>query len=324
MNWTAVFGPDAWVPLLNGGVRLAMPIALAASGLAYVQRAGLLNLSVDGVMMMGALGSFLGAYATGSPWIGIAAGIAAGMLISMSEALLVVTLRLPQVVSGIALFILGHGLAVFLYRMIFGVTSSPPTIDGLGVVSIPVLSSIPWIGPVLFAQNPVVYLGLALAVVVWWLLEKTTVGLAARASGELPRALYASGGSVAATRWLAFAISGAMAGLAGAILVVTELKIFGPNLTAGRGWIALALVIFARWKPLWVVAGALLFGVIDSFQLRIQSASGGISSEVPYEFFQALPYLVTILAMWLSAARADRSYWPTALGDPYRKEDQHS
>ena len=318
MNWGAVFGAAAIIPLLNASIRLAVPTGLAAVGESLCQRAGVLNLSLEGMMLSGAYAAFLATHYSGEPWLGAAAGIGGGMLIGVLMALFSVRLKTEQVINGIALVLLAQGLTSFLHVRLFGVTA-PERFDPMAKLEIPWLGAIPGLGSVMFDQSPLVYVAVALIVGVSWVLHRTRFGLAVRAAGDRPGAADAAGINVDRIRSTAILASGAMAGLGGAVLVVGQLGLFTQNVTAGRGWVAIALVIFGRWNPLRVAAGAFLFGFTDALQLRIQSASGGIESNVPFEFFQALPYLVTIVVVVVATAQARTDAQPESLGVPYIK-----
>jgi simple sugar transport system permease protein len=320
MDWGAVLGAAALIPLLNAGIRLAVPTALAAVGEALCQRSGVLNLGLEGMMLMGAFGSFLGAYATGSAWAGVVAGVASGVALAAVMALFSVRFKTEQVINGIAVVLLAQGLTTFGFQRLFGVTASPPRIRPLPDLRIPVLGDIPGVGGILFHQSPLVFLGAGLMAAVWWLLFRTRFGLSVRAAGESPAAADAAAVSVDRVRWLALLVSGGMAGLGGAVLVIAQLGLFQSNITAGRGWVAIALVIFGRWNPVRVVGGALLFGLTDALQLRIQAASGGYETSVPFELFQLLPYLVTVVVVSVATVRARRDAQPSALGVPFEKE----
>jgi simple sugar transport system permease protein len=319
MDWSAVIGPAAVLPLLSAGLRLAMPTAVAAVGETFSQRAGVLNLGLEGMMLSASLASFLAAYYTGSLWLGLGAGVAAGLALGAVMALLSLRLRTDQVINGIAIVLFGQGITTFGYQRLFGATPTPPQLEPPPPLRVPFLSGIPGLGPVLFRQNALFYLAVGLSAAVWFLLFKTRLGLRVRAVGERPDAADAAAVGVDRVRWAGLLVDGSMAGVAGSI-VAMELGVFFPFLTAGRGWVALALVIFGRWNPPLVFAGAFLFGITNALQLRIQAASGGIETPVPYEFFQALPYLVTILVMVAGTIRARRSAQPSALGLPYSKE----
>ncbi len=311
------------VPLLATALALGVPIGLAAVGECVCQRTGMLNLGLEGMMLGGALAAFLGAFYSGNPWLGVLAGLCGGLALAICMGVLAISWKAEQVVSGIVIVLLAHGLTSYLYGTLFHVGTTPPRIDGLPAYSIPLLSSIPVVGPVLFQQNLLIYFGVAVIAILWWLMERTSLGLNILGAGEKPQAVDSVGVSVDGIRWFGILVSGGMAGLAGAVLIIGQLHLFADNITAGRGWIAIALVIFGRWKPLWVFGGALLFGVIDTIQLRVQVLAGGIDSSVPFELFQALPYLVTLLVLVVTAARAKRNAQPAALGIPYFKEGKH-
>lgn len=318
MNWGAVFGAAAIIPLLNAAIRLAIPTGLAAVGESLCQKAGVLNLSLEGMMLSGAYAAFLATHYSGEPWVGVLAGVGGGVLIGVLMALFSVHLKTEQVINGIALVLLAQGLTSFIHVKLFGVTS-PERFDPIGTMEIPLLGAIPGLGSVVFDQSPLVYIAVALIIGVSWTLHRTRFGLAVRAAGDRPGAADAAGINIDRVRSLAILASGAMAGLGGAVLVVGQLGLFTQNVTAGRGWVAIALVIFGRWSPLRVAAGAFLFGFTDALQLRIQSASGGIESDVPFEFFQALPYLVTIVVVVMATASARDDAQPESLGIPYTK-----
>ncbi len=307
------------IPLFATAIVLAVPIGLAAVGECICQKTGILNLGLEGMMLGGALMSFLGAYYTGSPWFGVATGLAGGLTLAVLMGLLCITLKAEQVVSGIVIVLLSHGLTSYLYGTLFHVGTIPPRIEGLKPIAIPFLSDIPILGPIVFTQSPLIYFGIALAGLLWWVLERTSLGLSIKGAGEKPDAVDAAGISVDQLRWLGILISGGMAGLAGGVLIISQLHLFADNITSGRGWIAIALVIFGRWKPLWVFGGALLFGLVDAIQLKMQITAGGIDSTVPFELFQAMPYLVTLAVLVLTAARARRNAQPSALAIPFFK-----
>jgi ABC-type uncharacterized transport system permease subunit len=318
MNWGAVFGSAAIIPLLNAAIRLATPTGLAAVGESICQRAGVLNLSLEGMMLSGGYAAFLGAHYSGEQWLGVPAGILGGILIGVLMALFSVSLKTEQVINGIVLVLLAQGMTGFIHIELFGVTS-PTRFDPIDNLEIPVLGSIPGVGSVIFDQSPLVFISVGLILGSWWLLSRSRFGLAVRAAGDRPSAADAAGINVDQVRWIAILISGAMAGFGGAVLVVGQLGFFVQNVTAGRGWVAIALVIFGRWSPLRVAAGALLFGFTDALQLRIQAAGGGIESDVPFEFFQALPYIVTIVIVVAATARSRGDAQPESLGVPYQK-----
>jgi simple sugar transport system permease protein len=249
-------------------------------------------------------------------WIGLVAGMIGGALIGLLMAFLSITLLAEQVISGITLVLLGVGVSDYLYRE--GLSSMTARVTGMGIYPIPLLSRIPVIGDILFNHTPPVYLTFILVVCVWWLLFKTTWGLNIRSAGENPAAADTSGVSVKGTRYAAIILGAALVGLGGAVLTVVQLKLYREGIIAGRGWIAVALVIFARWKPGRALLGALLFGVADSLQYRIQALdqSGDGGGTVPYEFLLMLPYFLTIVALLWRVRRSDQ---PAELGRPYIK-----
>jgi ABC-type uncharacterized transport system permease subunit len=318
MDWGEIFGPGALVVLLSTSVAFAMPTALAAVGETVAERAGVLNLGLEGMLLCGALASFLVAYYVDSVALGTLAGVAIGAGLGALMAFLSVTLRTEQIINGIAIVLLAQGLTAFTFEKLFG-GGDQPTVNGIKDLEVPLLSDIPGVGPVLFEQNALFYISFALIIVVCLLLARTRFGLSVRAVGESPAAADAAAVSVARTRWLALLICGGMAGMGGAVLVLGQLNLFETNVSAGRGWIAVALVIFGRWNPLWVLGGAFLFGFTDALQIRVQAVSGGISSSVPTEIFGAAPYAITLIVMVAATVWAGRDAQPAALGVPFRK-----
>ncbi len=316
MNWSTILGLGLFV----SGLQLAMPTALAAVGEAFSERAGVLNLGLEGMMLAGALAAFSADYYSGDAAVGVLAGVGVGLAFGALKAFLSVTLKTEQVINGIVIVIFAQGVTAFAYERMFGSGGTQPEIPTLHALRVPGLASIPWLGPVLFDQNALFYLSLGLVAGVWLLLEKTKLGLQVRAVGESPAAADSVAVHVDRVRFAALLVCGAMAGFAGAVLVIGDINLFGTNVTAGRGWVAIALVIFGRWRPLIVFGGALAFGITDALQLRIQAASGGSNSAVPYEVFQALPYVLTLVVMVVATVAAKRSAQPAALGIPFRKE----
>lgn len=315
MDWSSIIG----IGLFASGVQLAMPTALAAVGETVSERAGVLNLGLEGMMLCAALASFVGAYYTGDAAVGVLAGVGAGVAVGALKAFLSVFLKTDQVINGIVIVIFAQGLTAFAYERLFGHLAVPPEIEPLRDLAIPGLSSVPWVGPVLFDRNALFYVSAVLALCAWPLLFRTRFGLSVRAAGETPAAADAAAVNVDLVRLMALLVCGAMAGLGGAVLVVGDVNLFGTNITAGRGWVAVALVIFGRWNPFLVLGGALAFGITDALQLRIQAASGGTTAAVPYEVFQALPYVLTLVVMVTATIAAKRSAQPSALGIPFRK-----
>jgi simple sugar transport system permease protein len=318
VDWGEIFGPGALVVLLSTSVAFAMPTALAAVGETVAERAGVLNLGLEGMMLSGALAAFLAAYYLDSVVLGVLAGVAMGIGLGALMAFLSVMLRTEQIINGIAIVLLAQGLTAFTFEKLFA-GEEQPAVPGIPDLDVPLLHSIPGVGEVLFEQNALFYISAVLVVGVWLLLTRTRFGLSMRAVGENPDAADAAAVPVARTRWLALLICGGMAGMGGAVLVLGLLNIFDTNVTAGRGWIAIALVIFGRWNPPLVLGGAFLFGFTDALQIRVQAVSGGITSTVPTEIFAALPYVVTLVVMVAATAWAGRDAQPSALGIPFRK-----
>lgn len=300
-----------FITLFASTIRLAVPILSATLGEIFSQRSGVLNLGIEGMMLMGALGGFLGAHFTGSLWLGVLFGMIIGGLFGLIHAFFSVTLGVNQMLSGIGLYMLGWGLSSFLFRAIFGL--SPVTrLEGFSAIHIPILSQIPILGPILFQQNILVYLIILLVPLFTIILFRTTIGLKIRAVGENPMAADTLGISVFRIRYLCVIFGGMLAGLGGAYLVLAEIGVFTNQMTAARGWIAVALVIFSKWKPSWALIGALLFGLANAMQLRFQAL--GIA--FPYQFLLMLPYILTITALILLYRRAER---PGALTRPYKR-----
>ncbi|MCX7023173.1 MAG: ABC transporter permease [Spirochaetes bacterium] len=302
------------------GVPFSVALLLAGLGEMFNQRAGVFNLGCEGIMAMGAFLAFMPPYflagsmpAGMANLVGILVAMAAGALMGLVFALVTVTFRAPQGIAGIGLHMLGWGTAGTLFRhFVGGVTGVP----GIQTLPIPFLSGIPFLGPVLFNHNPLVYLAFLLVPAAWYLLFKTPWGLKVRSVGTYPRAADTMGINVNRVRYQALALGGAMAGLAGAYLSLAQAKMFADDLVAGRGFIAVALVYFGRWHPVGILGGALLFSLAQSLQLSIQVA--GI--DFPYEFAVMLPYVLVIVVLALSGKSKMAS--PTDLGKPYNREQR--
>jgi simple sugar transport system permease protein len=295
---------------LAAGIRLGLPILLAGMGEIFGQRSGVLNLGIEGMMAVGALAGFWGVYQTGNPWIGFLLGIGAGGLLSLVHALLVVTLRADQVISGVALTFFGVGLAALLGRPFVGIR-----IAGLAGWSIPLLSDIPVIGAILFQHDALVYITFILIPLLWFILRHTSPGRRVRAVGEATAAADTMGINVAQVRYLCILFGGMMAGLAGAYLTVAHVNIWVEGIIAGRGFMAVAITVFALWNPLRAGVGALLFGAVQALQLRLQ----GIGVGVPFHIMMMIPYLTTLIVLIFASSRAvrDRLGSPTELRKPY-------
>ncbi len=327
MDWQTLFTWGFFVALVTSGIRLAVPVLLAVLGEIITERSGVLNLGLEGVMLVGGVVGFMAAYVLensaagaqlgeGTAWLGLAAGMLAGAAMGGIMAWMSVTLKADQVISGVTLVLLGQGISAYLYRQTFSAMTA--RVGGLTAIPIPALSRLPVVGEILFRHDPTVYLTALLVVGVWFFLFRTTWGMDIRAVGENPAAAETSGVSVVRTRYAATLLGTALAGLGGAVLTVVQLKLFREGITAGRGWIAVALVIFARWRPELALLGALLFGLADSLQFRLQALSQVErgAGTLPYEFLLMLPYVLTLLALLLRGKQSDA---PAALGRPYEK-----
>jgi len=304
-----------FVSLFAGTIRLATPILLPSLGQVYTQRAGILNLGVEGTMLMGAIAGFSSACATGSLWFGLLCGIGAGILYSLIMAWLSVSMRANQVIAGIGLNILAGGLAAYIYRLIFGIRALPAQIDAFPAVPVPVLSSIPIIGTIFFNHNILVYLTYLLVPVTWFILEKTPYGLKIKAVGEHPRAADARGINVSKIRYSAVLIGGAYAGAGGAFMTIAYLDMFTEKVIGGFGYIAVSVVIFARFMPERTLWGALLFGLAQALQVRLQAQGVG----VPSQLLLMLPYLLTIIALIFASKKAE---FPSAYTIPYSRGER--
>jgi general nucleoside transport system permease protein len=288
----------------------ATPLLIAALGELVVERSGVLNLGVEGMMVMGAVSGFAAAQLTGSPWIGMIAAIIVGALFSLLFGLLALTLVTNQVATGLALTLLGLGLSGLIGESFVGQAGIK-----LPSLHIPGLSEVPLIGRLLFGGDPIFYLSILLTAGVIWFLFKTRAGLTLRSVGDSHTSAHALGIKVITIRYLAVMFGGACAGLAGAHLSLVYTPQWVENMTAGRGWIALALVVFASWRPLRLVAGAYLFGAVGILQLHAQAMGFGI----PSQLLSALPYLATVIVLVLISGnrRLTMMNTPASLGRPF-------
>lgn len=287
-------GPEMILPLLAAAVQSGTPILYATLGEIITEKSGILNLGVEGMMVFSALCGFLGALFSGSPWIGLCCGAGCGSLMAAIHGLVCIGFRGNQVVSGLALTILGTGLANYLGTPFIG-----QKVTGFHSQDLPLFSKLPVAGEVLFQQDLLVYLSFLVVPAVWFLLQSSRWGMRIRASGENPDAVLAAGVSPNRCRWLALLLGGALIGVGGAYLSLAYTHSWTSGLSAGRGWIAVALVIFAFWNPFRAAAGAYLFGGVMAFQFRLQ-ASG---THIPSSFLLMLPYLLTVLVLVISSAK---------------------
>jgi len=302
-----------WVGLLAATVRVSTPLILATLGETFAERSGILNLGIEGMMLFGSFAGFITVYFTKSLWLGVTFATLSGFLFGVFMAFLVVTLGLNQHVSGLGITIFASGLAYYLYRAIIGSPTVPPTIKAFDTLKIPLLWKIPVLGPILFNQYALTYIALVTVFVARYVIFKTTFGLSLRAVGENPEAADAVGVNVYKTRYIAMMIAGSLTGMSGAFFTLAQFNMFTFDIVAGRGWVAIALVIFANWIPVRVLWGALLFGGIDSLGLRLQ----GTAIRIPFQVYLTLPYLFTIIVLIFIARNAS---YPSALLKPYRRE----
>lgn len=285
--------------LLASTLRVSTPLLFAALGGMCCERAGVINIALEGMMLLGAFGAAVGALATHSPWLGSLCGLAAGLALAALYALFVIRLRANQIVAGTAINMLAMGLTPFLCKLLYDVTGSTP--------AIPLEDRF---------QSAPLYLGWALVGLCWLWVRHTPAGLWVSFAGEHPEALDAAGIRVNRVRWAAVLAGGALAGLGGASLSIFLSSSFSRDMTAGRGFIALAALIFGKWKPVPTALACLLFGFAEAAQMRLQGVVLWGATPVPVQFIQILPYLVTILVL---AGFVGRSRAPKALGTPFRR-----
>jgi ABC-type uncharacterized transport system permease subunit len=297
---------------LNSTVGMATPILLAALGELMVEETGVINIGIEGAMLCGAFFGLVAAYFSGSMMLGIAAAIAAGVAINALLAVLVVNLAVNQVVAGTALDILAVGLTGVFYRKFFGVTGKAFMVKPLAKIQLGPLARIPVLGPAFFNHSGLVYLTFALVPAAGYLLWRTRYGLTLRAAGERPDAADALGLGVYSLRWHALLAAGALTGLSGAYLTLAYTGTFVENISGGRGYVALAVVILGRWKPWGLAAASVLFGAAMALQFALQA----LGTQVPYQLFLALPYALTLVVL---AGFGGQAASPSGLGEPYRR-----
>ena len=302
------------ISVLAATIRLATPILLGALGGIYSQRAGILNLGMEGTMTIGAAIGFIVTFHTKSLVLGALCAMLAGSLFSLIMAWLSVTMKANQVIAGTALTILGVGLAAFVYRTVFGIKSLPPQIEPFKAISAS-LSELPIIGPILFSHNILIYVTFALVPITWLILEKTVFGLNIKAVGEHPRAADSKGINVAKTRYSALLIEGLYSGLAGAFMSTAYMNSFMDTMITGRGFIAVAVVVFSRWNPKRAMFGSLIFGFANALQMRLQA----IGANIPNQFLLMLPYVMTILVLVSVSKKAE---FPSAYTLPYSRMER--
>jgi ABC-type uncharacterized transport system permease subunit len=295
-------------------LRISAPLLFGTIGELICERAGVLNLGIEGIMTAGALSGWLTVYYGADLWIGVCVAALVGAAFGLLQAFLTVPLGLSQHVTGIGVSLLGTSLSYFSFRLLITATATP-TVKPFPIVRVPILSEIPVVGPVLFDQSPLVYLAFALAVTVAYILYRTPLGLALRMVGENAMAADAQGIDVVAVRMGAVVVGSAIMAIGGAFLTLSAFNAFFVNLVNGRGWICVALVVFSSWNPIKAIFASLFFASLEALQIRLQQGAGG----VPYQFFLMLPYLLSIVAL---VAVARRVSGPQALMMPFRRGER--
>ena len=308
---------EAWSQVLSAtlfaaAIRSATPILYPALAGIFSERAGVLNIGLEGIMLLSAFAAVVGSYYTGNPWIGVLCAIAAGLLTSLIHAFMCINMRAEQAIVGTGINILGAGLPSFLLLKLFGSQGISPIVPRIYEWRVPFIADLPVIGPIIGTQSPLVYLALLMVPVSWFVLFKTPFGLRLRAVGENPRAAETVGVSVYRMRYSGVLISGVLASLGGAFLSISYLAQFIRLMTAGRGFIGLAAMIFGRWNPWGALLACLIFGFADALQASAQAANVPVAPQ----FLLALPYVLTIIALVGAMGRANP---PAYVAKPYEK-----
>ncbi len=304
-----LFTKAVLIGILSSGIRLATPYLYASMGETFSQRSGVLNLGVEGQMLLGAFAAFYVTFITGNLWFGMLAAIITGLLMGLAMAFVSINLQAVQGISGIGFYLFGLGMSDLLFQKLLGTVE---TVSGFKPVYIPWLSDIPIIGEIFFNQNILVYGAYFIVFAAWFVLNKTTLGLKIKAVGESPQAADSLGVSVSKVRYFAVAFGGIMSGIAGASLSIALLNVFQQNMTSGLGFIAIALVYFGGWRPWVVMGGALLFSMVNSLQLWVQV----LNIPIPSDFAVMMPYVLTILALIVTVQRVRP---PSALTKPFER-----
>jgi simple sugar transport system permease protein len=297
-------------------LRIATPLIFGTLGELICERAGVLNLGIEGIFTAGAMSGWMAVYLGADLWTGVLVAALVGAAFGLLHAVMVVPLGLSQHVTGLGITLLATSASYFTYRIVLPDVTTPPRIEAFRPVEIPILSDIPFLGPALFAQTPLTYLAAGLVLLVAYVLARTPLGLALRAVGENPAAVEAQGLSVYGLRIGAVVAGSALMALGGAFLTLSAFNAFFFEMVAGRGWICIALVVFASWRPGKALLGAVLFGAFDAFQVRLQQSVG---AAIPYQVFLMLPYALSIAALVIMSRRAA---YPAALMVPYVKGER--
>lgn len=309
------FKATFWTSVIALSFREAVPLLFGTVGEAYAEKSGILNLGIEGMMLMGAASAYIIDYYTGNYWIAFIISGFIGSAFGIFMAFLAATLGVQQHVAGLGITILGSGLSFYLYRATVPAPGGiPPHVIPFPPIHTTFLSNLKFIGPI-FSQPIPAYLSLFLVVVTWFIFSKTRLGLDIRAVGENPRAADAAGIDVYKTRYMSLAIAGFFIAWGGAWLSIAYSSLFLPGMTQGRGWICIALVVFGMWDPWKILLGAFIFGGINAFQLSLQALG---YFNIPYQLFFTLPYIFTIISLILVSRRVT---YPSALLKPYRREE---
>lgn len=306
-----LFSVTVLIGILSSGIRLATPYLYAAIGETFSQKSGVLNLGVEGQMLLGAFAGFYVSLTTGNLWLGVLAATIVGALMGLAMAYVTVNLQAQQGISGIGFYLFGLGMSDLLFQKLMPTVE---TVQGFRKIHISGLSDIPGIGEIFFSHNMLVYIAFLLVPIAWFVLNKTTLGLKIRSVGENPEAADSLGVNVGRIRYFTIILGGTLSGIAGASLSIGLLNVFQQNMTSGSGFIAVALVYFGAWRPVGVLGGALLFSMINSLQLWIQVKSVPIPSEIAI----MMPYVLTILVL---VATVSRVRAPSALTKPFEREN---
>ncbi len=305
------------VGFLASSIRLATPLLFSALGETFSERSGVLNIGVEGLMIIGAFAGFLGSHFSGSPWIGALCALLFGALMSIQHAYLTAIRAKDQIVSGLATNFFALGLVIFGYRAVFGMPLTAPRAPIFEPLPIPLLSRIPYLGDIFFNHTVWVYISWLLVPACFFILFKTSWGLSVTAVGENPSAAEAAGVSVAGIRFQAVVVGGALAGLGGMVLALTQLGFFTEMMVTGRGFIAIAIVLFGRWHPLRVWGAAMIFGAADALQLRMQTI--GVGAIISPHLLVAFPYFLTLMVVLISMGG---NVMPKALCLPYKGSEE--
>ena len=308
MEFIDILGSSGlWAAVL----RIATPLIFATLGALLCERSGVLNLGIEGIMTFGAMIGWLSVFNGADLYTGMLVAALSGMLFGLLHAFLTVNLSLSQHVTGLGITLLASSGSYYLFRLLVPLASTPPTIEPFQPVVIPVVSELPFIGAALFTQTPPTYIAIAVAIILTWVLYKTPLGLAIKMTGENPHAAEAQGINPMTIRIGCVVVGSALMAVGGSFLTLSAFNSFFPTMVQGRGWVCIALVVFAAWRPGRALFGALLFALFDAYQLRLQTV---LDKDIPYQLFLMAPYLLSIVALVVMARRAEV---PQALMQPY-------